>query len=250
VTFKAALPHTHELVHRHVQSAAWRYTTAQYMISPCCLVAAELLHLAAQQVSVPGAAALPALHLAGAAQQLATVCAELAAVICAPAVQTSEKEMRSCILGMAPAMFVLWETIEATWGAQPWSAVPRQSHQPLHAVKADHTREVHSSSCSSFQELAGDPLLATAQQIQSCCRSRVQLVGCSHLHCTSLSGPSAQGLVAGRKGVVCGVCGVARYCSPACQKADWPHHWCTCRRLAAATMAAAAPGGLQQQEEG
>jgi hypothetical protein len=66
------------------------------------------------------------------------------------------------------------------------------------------------------------------------CQPRLQLVGCSHLGCANLRGPSAEGLVAGRKGVVCGGCRVARYCSLACQQADWPRHRRMCRRLAAA----------------
>jgi hypothetical protein len=77
-------------------------------------------------------------------------------------------------------------------------------------------------------------LRQAASDVRRACIAQVQLVGCSHLRCTNLSGPSAEGLVAGRKGVRCGRCRVARYCSPACQQADWPQHWRVCRRLAAA----------------
>jgi hypothetical protein len=69
----------------------------------------------------------------------------------------------------------------------------------------------------------------------------------SHLRCSNLSGPSAEGLVAGRKGVVCGGCRVARYCSPACQQEDWRRHRHVCRRLAAAAAAASGLGGPPQQ---
>jgi hypothetical protein len=43
-----------------------------------CPLAADLLHLAAQQLAMPGSHVLPALQLATAAQQLAADCAELA----------------------------------------------------------------------------------------------------------------------------------------------------------------------------
>jgi hypothetical protein len=79
-------------------------------------------------------------------------------------------------------------------------------------------------------------LLQSARQLQQRCRPRVQLVGCSNRGCTNLSGPSAEGLVAGRKGVRCGGCGVARYCCPACQQEDWPKHRHVCRRLAGAAV--------------
>jgi hypothetical protein len=80
-------------------------------------------------------------------------------------------------------------------------------------------------------------LTALADSIQHACRPRVQLVGCSHPRCPNLSGLSAEGLVTGRKGVRCGWCEVARYCSPACQKEDWPQHRHVCRRLAAVEAA-------------
>jgi hypothetical protein len=85
-----------------------------------------------------------------------------------------------------------------------------------------------------LQERFNQYVLPAMAQLQCTCRSRVQLVGCSHQRCTNLSGPSAEGLVAGRKGVRCGGCRVARYCSPACQQADWPQHRHVCRRLGAA----------------
>jgi hypothetical protein len=97
-----------------------------------------------------------------------------------------------------------------------------------------------SSADGTEEEMVGilDDVLLTAAQVQSACWFRMQLVGCSRTHCTNLSGPSAEGLVAGRKGVRCGGCWVARYCSPACRKQDWPQHWNDCRRLAAAAAAA------------
>jgi hypothetical protein len=63
---------------------------------------------------------------------------------------------------------------------------------------------------------------------------RVQLLGCSYAGCNILAGPSEAGLVANGKGVLCGVCGVVRYCGPACAKLAWPAHSRVCRRLGAA----------------
>jgi hypothetical protein len=87
-----------------------------------------------------------------------------------------------------------------------------------------------------------------AISVNTVCRPAVLLVGCSHQYCANLSGPSAEGLVAGRKGVRCGGCGVARYCSLECQEVDWHHHWRVCRRLAAATTPP--PAGQSQDTEG
>jgi hypothetical protein len=83
------------------------------------------------------------------------------------------------------------------------------------------------------------PLLKAASTVQLTSRTRVQLVGCSHRGCHNFQGPSAEGLVAGRKGVRCGGCRVARYCCPACQQEDWPQHRHVCRRLAAVAPALA-----------
>jgi hypothetical protein len=94
-------------------------------------------------------------------------------------------------------------------------------------------------SADAEEEHVYTALIKLASSVLCACRPRVQLVGCSNRHCTRYAGPSAEGLVAGRKGVRCGGCRVARYCSPACQKADWPQHWGMCRRLAAAAAAAA-----------
>jgi hypothetical protein len=71
--------------------------------------------------------------------------------------------------------------------------------------------------------------------INKVCRPEVLLVGCSNQGCTNLSGPSAEGLVAGRKGVRCTGCCVGRYCSPECQQ-DWLEHRHVCRRLTAAAV--------------
>jgi hypothetical protein len=103
------------------------------------------------------------------------------------------------------------------------------------------------SSSSSLKQCAKD-LLGIAVKIDHACCPRVLLVGCSNPPCNDLSGPSAEELVAGRKGVRCGGCRVARYCSPACQQADWPRHRHMCRRLAAG--AGARPSAPPQQAVG
>jgi hypothetical protein len=100
----------------------------------------------------------------------------------------------------------------------------------------------HAAAAEELMKMCDNPLecvselLEAAQQLQHACQPRVQLVGCSNLCCANLSGPSAEGLVAGRKGVRCGGCHVARYCCPACQQAHWPQHRHVCRRLAKAAV--------------
>jgi hypothetical protein len=68
---------------------------------------------------------------------------------------------------------------------------------------------------------------------------QLQLSGCKWLDCPAQQDQySADAAVAGRKGVVCGGCGLARYCCPQHQQEDWPRHRQVCRRLAQATAAA------------
>jgi hypothetical protein len=112
----------------------------------------------------------------------------------------------------------------------------------------DSSNSISSSSSISKAAVAHEPhtiaaVLALAGTIQRACRPRVQLVGCGNPRCANLSGASAEGLVAGCKGVRCGGCQVARYCSLACQQVDWPWHRHVCRRLAGAAAAAAAELG-------
>jgi hypothetical protein len=55
---------------------------------------------------------------------------------------------------------------------------------------------------------------------------------CNNPHCGSLDGPWELGLVSQRAKVVCGGCGVARYCSRKCQKLHWgEHHKPVCQAL-------------------
>jgi hypothetical protein len=98
------------------------------------------------------------------------------------------------------------------------------------------TTAANSSSRNTAGEGNGTPTIAVAAaRLRQACRPRLQLVGCGNLGCACLSGPSAEGLVAGRKGVVCGGCRVTRYCSPACQEQDWAQHRQVCRRVAVVT---------------
>jgi hypothetical protein len=80
---------------------------------------------------------------------------------------------------------------------------------------------------------------AAATCAQMCSSSRLQLLGCANLGCTTLTAPGLAGceasLVVNCRGSVCGGCGVVRYCSAACAQQDWPAHRRVCRRLAAAT---------------
>jgi hypothetical protein len=54
---------------------------------------------------------------------------------------------------------------------------------------------------------------------------------CNNPGCESLDGPWELGLVSQRAKVVCGGCGVARYCSRDCQGKHWKWHVDTCRHL-------------------
>jgi hypothetical protein len=79
---------------------------------------------------------------------------------------------------------------------------------------------------------------------------------CNNPACQNVSGPTEQSLVSGRS-CMCGGCCVARYCSRACQRAQWAQHKPVCKALAAAAAAsepapAAAGGaaGTAQAEEG
>jgi hypothetical protein len=84
------------------------------------------------------------------------------------------------------------------------------------------------------------------------CSSRLQLLGCANLGCTTPPAPGLGGceasLVVNCRGSVCGGCGVVRYCSAACAQQDWPGHRRVCRRLAAARALrmAAEQGDLKQ----
>jgi hypothetical protein len=218
----------------------------QCVVPSCCLVAAQLLHLAAQQLQTPGPSVLPALQLAAAAQCLAGNCGALAESTTAALKEASDPQLETSLDCMDPALHIVLAAAAALRKAQPSSWQSGEAHTPGSQQKAaadmGEAEVVKSSSSSSsggggggnpFQRCdKSDLLLSMATSIQRLCRPRLQLVGCSHPRCTNLSGPSAQGLVAGHKGVVCSGCRVARYCSPACQKADWPQHRHVCRRLA------------------
>jgi hypothetical protein len=85
-------------------------------------------------------------------------------------------------------------------------------------------------------------LCEAAASCTALCSSRLQLLGCANLSCTT---PPAAGLggceaslVVNCRGSVCGGCGVVRYCSAACAQQDWAGHQRVCRRLAAAAAAA------------
>jgi hypothetical protein len=74
---------------------------------------------------------------------------------------------------------------------------------------------------------------------------------CGYPGCTNMSGPSEVALVTNRGGVVCGGCGVVRYCCVECAAKGWPAHRKECRRLRAANRAhqarkAAAPVAAQE----
>jgi hypothetical protein len=66
---------------------------------------------------------------------------------------------------------------------------------------------------------------------------------CNNPDCTCLDGPWELGLVSHRAEVVCGGCGVARYCSRGCQKKHWKWHALTCKDLQQQGFKAVAAAG-------
>jgi hypothetical protein len=60
---------------------------------------------------------------------------------------------------------------------------------------------------------------------------------CAYVPCMNLSGPSEVTLVTNRGGVVCGGCGVVRWCSEACAAKGWSAHRKQCKRLGVARSA-------------
>ena len=54
---------------------------------------------------------------------------------------------------------------------------------------------------------------------------------CNNFCCTCLDDPLELGLVSHRVQVVCGGCGVARYCSRECQEQHWEQHKLVCKAL-------------------
>jgi hypothetical protein len=68
----------------------------------------------------------------------------------------------------------------------------------------------------------------------SCSNLAQQSLGCGHIGCGCLEGPSEAGRVVNQKGVLCRRCGTARFCSPLCAQLAWPLHSKACGRLAAA----------------
>jgi hypothetical protein len=88
---------------------------------------------------------------------------------------------------------------------------------------------------------------AAAACARLCSGSRLQLLGCANLGCTTPPAPGLGGceasLVVNCRGSVCGGCGVVRYCSAACAQQDWPGHRRVCRQLAAVRGCSRCTGG-------
>jgi hypothetical protein len=249
-------------------------TLVLWVFNPCSLIAADLLQLATHQLQQPQANHAAAMRLAAAAQRLAGACmahvedevnllkhgsagmettTSAASGLSSAAGQLQASQQPQQQAGTMPP---------AGTGAAPGSTYSSSDLQLFHSSAAvclralprlllqlqsvigrmegpvDTYAKGHmaaAAECVPHGDM--DPARDDAQCLLSAmrsCRPRVQLVGCGNSRCTNLSGPSAEGLVAGRKGVRCGGCRVARYCSPACQQAAWPQHRHVCRRLAAA----------------
>jgi hypothetical protein len=234
----------------------------KWLLHPCSLMAADMMHLVAHQLQQPGADRLGALGLAAAGQRLAAACAEVASQQVGPARQQQQQvpqqnEQQACsapcneqdapydpvgdlvdstlflaAFSMGNLCTGLLELNQAL-GTGPGTAGMAGLVAAQSAHEGAVSAKTHAEMDSAMQRLA-EQVPRTAALVKGACRLRVQLVGCGNPRCTNLSGPSAEGLVAGRKGVRCGGCRVARYCCPECQQADWPQHRHVCRRLAAA----------------
>ena len=77
-------------------------------------------------------------------------------------------------------------------------------------------------------------------------RALVSARRCGHMGCIELAGANDTALRLRR----CTGCGVAKYCSERCQRADWRTHRRVCRQLAAAAAAAAQlPAAAHEQQE-
>jgi hypothetical protein len=100
-------------------------------------------------------------------------------------------------------------------------------------------RQLLAAACPGVTTLGG--LLAAVEAAALCVTQRLAPgAWCGALGCVNMAGCSEAELVAGRRRVVCGCCGVVSYCSPACLAADaaagrLKHH----RRLPGAKQAVA-----------
>jgi hypothetical protein len=72
------------------------------------------------------------------------------------------------------------------------------------------------------------------EKIKKVTITRAPLMGCGTYGCVEVFGPSETWLVHNRRGVLCGGCGVVRYCCPEHARHSWPTHRKVCRRLGAA----------------
>jgi hypothetical protein len=254
-----------------------------WVLNPCSLIAADLIQLATHQMQQAQANHAAAVRLATAAQRLAGACITRTVRAVTLLLRALGEDI-SCTASESQLLQQLQQQQQQQASAPP----PAMAGPPfgraysssdlefylvcgqrclrtllslllqLQYVMAGRVGAVNAAqedlmAAAARYLSAGDKEPARAdvvrlQQAMWSCQPRVQLVGCNHLHCTNLSGPSAEGLVAGRKGVRCGGCRVARYCSPACQQADWPRHRHMCRRLAAG--AGARPSAPPQQAVG
>jgi hypothetical protein len=224
-----------------------------FSLQACSFMAADLLNLAAHQLQQPQADRLAAMQLAGAGQRLAAACAEglhyqtdclqfRAMMGGAPGANGSSAPVELLTQIAATSLAIMQQSLQGlaavlggSGGHRSTTSGARVSSVARRAASIAHISQVLNGSRLRVDE--GMPqLLGTAEDAQHVCGTGLQLVGCSHRGCTNLAGPSAEGLVAGRRGVRCGGCRVARYCCPACQQADWAQHRRVCRRLAAAVV--------------
>jgi hypothetical protein len=125
---------------------------------------------------------------------------------------------------------VLKTSADRSAAAQPptckpgWCPIHSSGPAPAALLAAEATPPAH-----VYRRIA-----VISSQMKSSVGAPLWLSRCGHIGCRNLGGPSDAGMVTGCRGVVCGGCGVARFCSPDCASKAWPAHSKACGRLAAA----------------
>jgi chemotaxis protein histidine kinase CheA len=126
---------------------------------------------------------------------------------------------------------------------QPMGDMLQRQLRDVEELLADQ-EEAHAHRRLDQQVLAYDSyrcaVTHSARDVTAASRTCLRLAGCSWAGCKQQHKGtySADAAVAGRRGLVCGGCGLVRYCCPQHQQADWQRHSRVCQRLARARAAA------------
>jgi hypothetical protein len=205
----------------------------------------------------------------GLAQQL------LAALAHHPAVAAAEQKARAATDGHQPQHPQLLESERAagsgikdclvllgavqrmvavsTWAASWLDGVSRKPGVPQFraiAAKAVYmhfrtalagVKETMGQVCKQYKAAALAPAVSSGDGMSGASEATVRpplyTAACGHAGCVNLSGPSEVTLVTNRGGVVCGGCGVVRFCCSDCAAKGRPAHRKECKRLGASNKA-------------